>query len=356
MYHGFTPCVKRPLDSPPERGVASTACGWHVGFILHCRRVGDGDGAAARGGLRGVRRRRLSRHRSRLPPGARAGVLHGCRRRDLRVAVEARCDLVDLRCPRTAAGRMRRGSAETFELLAPGPRPWQLVAELRARFARRCADVCTTIGRAGLVAALGVGDRSLLPPEIEIDLAASGLVHLLASSGLHLAVITLLVRWVARRLWLRTPWAARIRSTAFAAVCAAPAVAAEVLLLGAPWPAVRAGMGAGLALCADVLGRRTDGLTALFAAAAGCALLDPAATHDLALQLSVAGVAGMLVLAEPVRDFFPRPLPRIPLPRRAGDLASRVAEHGLRLACATGAAILCTAPLLAAAFHRASLT
>src|SRR5204863_299676 len=140
------------------------------------------------------------------------------------------------------------------------------------------------------------------------------------------------------RVWLRTPWAGRARPAAVAALCAAPAVAAEVLLLGAPWPAVRAGMGAGLALCADVLGRRTDGLTALFAAAAGCALLDPAATHDLALQLSVAGVAGMLVLAEPVRDFFPRPLPRIPLPRRAGDLASRVAEHGLRLACATGRA------------------
>src|SRR5438132_2551931 len=248
-----------------------------------------------------------------------------------------------------------QGSAETFELLAPGPRPWQLVAELRARFARRCAEVCTTPGRAGLVAALGVGDRSLLPPEIEIDLAASGLVHLLASSGLHLAVVALLVRWIARRAWLRTPWATRHRPAAVAALCAAPAVAAEVLLLGAPWPAVRAGIGAGLALSADLLGRRTDGLTALFAAAAGCALADPAATHDLALQLSVAGVAGMLVLAEPLRDFFPRPLPRIPLPRRAGDLASRIAEHALRLACATAAATLFTGPLLAAAFHRASL-
>lgn len=248
-----------------------------------------------------------------------------------------------------------QGSAETFELLAPGPRLWQLVAELRARFARRCADVCTTPGRAGLVAALGAGDRSLLPPEIEIDLAASGLVHLLASSGLHLAVIALLVRWVARRAWLRTPWAARTRPAAVASLCAAPAVAAEVLLLGTPWPAVRAGIGAGLALGADLFARRTDGLTALSAAAAGCALLDPAATHDLALQLSVAGVGGMLVLAEPLRDFFPRPLPRVPLPRRAGDVATRIAEHALRLACATAAATLWTTPLLAAAFHRASL-
>jgi competence protein ComEC len=248
-----------------------------------------------------------------------------------------------------------QGSAEGVELLVPGFRLWQLVAEVRARFARRCADVCTTPGRAGLVAALGAGDRSLLPAEVENDLAASGLVHLLASSGLHLAVVALLVRWLARRMWLWMPWAGRGRPAAFAALCAAPAVAAEVLLLGAPWPALRAGIGAGLALSADVLARRSDGLTALFAAAAGCALVDPAATHDLALQLSVAGVAGMLVLAEPLRDFFPRPLPRIPLGGRAGDLVARVAEHGFRLACATAAATLCTAPLLAAAFHRASL-
>ncbi|HWE25868.1 MAG TPA: DNA internalization-related competence protein ComEC/Rec2, partial [Myxococcales bacterium] len=248
-----------------------------------------------------------------------------------------------------------QGSADTVEVLSPAPRLWQVVAELRARFARRCADVCTTAGRAGLVAALGVGDRSLLPPEVEIDLAASGLVHLLASSGLHLAVVALLVRWAARRAWLRTPWAGRASPAAVGAFCAVPAVAAEVLVLGAPWPAMRAGIGAALGLGAGLLGRRTDGLTALFAAAAGCALLDPAATHDLALQLSVAGVFGMLVLAEPLRDFFPRPLPTIPLPGRCGDLASRIAEHALALACATAAATVFTSPLLAAAFHRASL-
>jgi len=248
-----------------------------------------------------------------------------------------------------------QGSADSAEVLAPAPRPWQIVADLRARFARRCAEVCTTPARAGLVAALGAGDRSLIPPEVEEDLAASGLVHLLASSGLHLAVVALLVRWVAKQLWLRGPWATRARAAAVASLCAAPAVAFEVLLLGAPWPAIRAGAGAGLALSADLCGRRTDGLTALFVAAAACAALDPAATHDLALQLSVAGVAGMLVLADPLRDFLPRPLPRLPAPGRFSEIAGRVAEHGLRLACATGAATLCTGPLIAAAFHRVSL-
>ena len=248
-----------------------------------------------------------------------------------------------------------QGSADSAEVLVPASWPWQLVAGLRARFARRCADVCTTPARGGLVTALGVGDRSLIPPEVEEDLAASGLVHLLASSGLHLAVVALLVRWGARRLWLRGPWASRARAAAVASLCAAPAVAAEVLLLGAPWPAVRAGIGVGFGLSAGLCGRRSDGLTSLFAAAAACALVDPAATHDLALQLSVAGVGGMLVLADPLRDFLPRPLPPLPGPARFASTAGRVAEHLVRLGCATAAATLFTGPLIAAAFHRVSL-
>src|SRR5258706_301461 len=169
------------------------------------------------------------------------------------------------------------------------------------------------------------------------------------------ARVALLVRSLAKRLWLRGPWAGRARAAAVASLCAAPAIAAEVFLLGAPWPAVRAGVGAGLALAADLCGRRADGLTTLFVAAAACALLDPAATHDLALQLSVAGVAGMLVLADPLRDFFPRPLPRLPGSGRLPEIAGRIAEHAVRLSCATAAATLCTGPLIAAAFHRVSL-
>src|SRR5216683_1757721 len=224
-----------------------------------------------------------------------------------------------------------QGSADSPEVLVPASRPWQLVA------------------------ALGAGDRSLIPPEVEEDLAASGLVHLLASSGLHLAVVALLVRWGAKSLWLRGPWAGRWRAATVGSLCAAPAVAAEVLLLGAPWPAIRAGVGAGLGLSADLCGRRADGLTSLLTAAAVCAAVDPAATHDLALQLSLAGVAGMLVLADPLRDFFPRPLPPIAGPARLASALGRLAEHGLRLACATAAATLCTGPLIAAAFHRVSL-
>jgi competence protein ComEC len=242
------------------------------------------------------------------------------------------------------------GSAEVVEVLERGPLLWRFLDEMRARFAARAERVCSSRDRAALVAALAVGDRSMLSREAEDDLSASGLVHLLASSGFHLAVLTLLLRSVGKRLWLRTRWAAKVRASVAGAALALPFAAAEVLLLGAPWPAVRAGVGAAIALLGSALARRGDGLTTLALGASACALLDPAATHDLALQLSVAGIAGLLVLARPLREMLPAPLPPA-----GASIFRRAPEHLLRLGCATAAASLCTAPLLAAAFHRVSL-
>jgi len=242
------------------------------------------------------------------------------------------------------------GSAEVIAVLERGPALWRFLDELRARFSARAQEVCSSRDRAALVAALAVGDRSGLSAEAEDELSASGLVHLLASSGLHLAVVTLLLRFVGARLWLRTRWAASVRASAAGAALALPFAVLEVLLLGAPWPAVRAGFGAALTLAGSALARRRDGLTALALGASACALFDPAATHDLALQLSVAGITGLLVLARPLREMLP-----IALPPLGASLLRRAPEHMLRLGCATAAASLFTAPLLAAAFHRVSL-
>jgi len=96
------------------------------------------------------------------------------------------------------------GSAEAIEVLERGPRIWRWFDGLRGRFAERAASVCTSPESAALVTALAVGDRSGLSREAEDELAASGLVHLLASSGLHLAVVALVVRELARRAWSRS--------------------------------------------------------------------------------------------------------------------------------------------------------
>ncbi|HET7784385.1 MAG TPA: DNA internalization-related competence protein ComEC/Rec2 [Myxococcales bacterium] len=256
----------------------------------------------------------------------------------------------DRRAQLLSRGIAVEGSAEVLAVLERGPAIWRRLDELRARFAGRAASICSSPERAALVTALAVGDRSGLSREAEDELAASGLVHLLASSGLHLAVVVLLFSELGRRLWLRTRFAARLRPAAFGAALAVPFAALEVLLLGAPWPAIRAGIGALLLLGGSLSSRRADGITTLGIAAAACALLDPGATHDLALQLSVAGIAGLLLLAGPLRELLP-----VPFPPAGAALWRRICEHMLGLSCSTAAAALCTAPLLAAAFHRISL-
>ena len=256
----------------------------------------------------------------------------------------------DRRADLLARGIAMEGSAEVVQVLRRGPALFSWLDDLRSRFTGRALLRCSSRERGALVAALGVGDRSALPAEAEEDLAASGLVHLLASSGLHLAVVVLLARALARRLWLRTRWASAVRATAIASAAALPFAVCEVLLLGAPWPAIRAGAGAALGLLGASAGRRSDGLTTLAIGTSACALIDPAATHDLALQLSVLGIAGLLLLARPLRELLPFPWPPPGAPRWR-----RFAEFLLGLACATAAAALCTAPLLAASFHRISL-
>src|SRR3954467_7879447 len=144
----------------------------------------------------------------------------------------------DRRAQLFSRGIAVEGNAEVVEVLERGPWLWRAVDDLRSRFSERAARICGTPDRAALVTALAVGDRSGLSREAEDELAASGLVHLLASSGPHPAGVALVVRELARRAWLRTPWAASIRAGLFGAVVALPFVAFEVLLLGAPWPAV----------------------------------------------------------------------------------------------------------------------
>ena len=234
-------------------------------------------------------------------------------------------------------------SEDGLVFLARGPLWARLAGEVRDRFAARCAEVCGSPERGALVSALAVGDRADLPPEVDDELAASGLIHLLASAGLHLAAVCVLVQRAAEKVWLYTPWAARVRASLVGGICALPFAAAEVLLLGAPWPAMRAGLSAALWLLAHVAGRRADSVTALALSAALCAIGDPGSLHDLPLQLSLAGVAGLIFLTGPLRDLGP--LRRLAFPW----------ETALRLGCATAAAMLCTAPLLAGTFHRASL-
>ncbi|HEX6926167.1 MAG TPA: DNA internalization-related competence protein ComEC/Rec2 [Longimicrobiaceae bacterium] len=137
----------------------------------------------------------------------------------------------------------------------------------------------------GMVEALLLGRRERLDPEVRNRFARAGLSHLLAISGSHVAVFAavLLVLGSALRMpRRRITWSTIGLTSVYLAV------------IGAPASAARAGVMVTLALLSVLLQRPA----AVLPIAAGTTLLllaiDPLAVLDVGLQLSFAGVFGII--------------------------------------------------------------
>lgn len=157
---------------------------------------------------------------------------------------------------------------------------------------------------AALAEALVLGRRETLDRELADRFAASGLVHLLAISGTHVALVAavlVLLGRVARLRRERTVW------------LTLALIALYLAMIGAPPSAVRSGIMTGLALLAVVLQRPSAPLGMVAAAALAIVAVDPMAALDAGFQLSYAGVLGIMLLRRPT-------LARVPARLRRGIL------------------------------------
>ena len=156
---------------------------------------------------------------------------------------------------------------------------------LRRIRARASASIDSTFGAdAPLAKALLVADTKSLSPEVRERYAAAGLVHMLSISGLHVGLIAVALSVAAQLARLPTT-AARIGTPAARAI--------SIAILGAPAPAVRAGvMLAAGTLCRLV--QRPVSPWAVLALGAVGPLGDPATATDLGYQLSVVGVIALV--------------------------------------------------------------
>ena len=222
------------------------------------------------------------------------------------------------------AGTLTASSVEEAGFAA-GPRGW--VAGLRDG----AMESITAVGgdAAGLLAGVVVGNRSLYAgSELEQDFRTTGLAHLMAVSGTHLAVVSALVSWLLARLrlvrWKRNALLAGTLGAYVALTCFAPsAMRAYVMCLAV--------------LGSSRLSRRGHAPSALFA----CVLLFLATAPNLAFslgfKLSVLCMVGLLALSPLVAAWL-----RAALPVRLGVLADGLA--------ATFAANLATLPATVALF------
>ena len=228
------------------------------------------------------------------------------------------------------------------------PSPLSALEEGRARFAEAAARALPP-REAALVRAIGAGDRGAVDPDTSDAFARSGLAHLLSVSGLHLAVIAFGAYRVLR--WLLARWdavALRIEPRRAAAVAVIPLTLLYAVATGADVPIVRSALAAAVAFAGVLLDREPDALNGVALAAIAVLAVDPGALLDASFQLSFTSVAGLSLWSTPLRK-------ALPLPRETGTLAGRLREALLSAVCASAAATLATAPIVAFHFRRLSL-
>ncbi len=272
--------------------------------------------------------------------------------------VRIAADLRPLPGPRNPGGRDAALSQELHGISASGwsrlpparvapPSALSGVAAARDGFAGAAARALPP-REAALVRAIGAGDDSAVDAETRDRFSRSGLAHVLSVSGLHLAVVALGAWRILRAGLARVgPLSRRWDARRPAAALALPVTALYAVATGASVPVVRSAIATGLLFGGVVIGRRPDARAALALAAIGILAVDPGSLTDVSFQLSFASVAGLLALAGPLQ----RALPVRP------DLArwrGRVLAAVLSGACASAAATLATAPLLALHFRRLS--
>ncbi|ANF98896.1 hypothetical protein AR543_18270 [Paenibacillus bovis] len=159
----------------------------------------------------------------------------------------------------------------------------------------------------GYMKGLLIGDADDIDPEQFASFSRLGLTHILAISGLHVAIYTGLLLWLLRKLGLT-------RERACLVVMLLLPV--YVLLTGASPSAIRAGIMGMIALYAASRGLLKDGLHILCAACWGMLLYEPYFLLNISFQLSFAVTAG-LILYVPVMQPLLQKLPS----RLAGAIA-----------------------------------
>lgn len=190
---------------------------------------------------------------------------------------------------------------------------------------------------AAVVRGMVLGDRSRIPEELDEAFQRSGITHVLAISGQHVAILAAMIYFVLRG------FAVPIR------ICVPITLALiwlYILVAGAPPSAIRAGVVATLVLAARFFGLQVSPLHFMTTMLAAVLAYNPMLIYSTGFQLSVAAVFGILLLRKPLKSFVENTLFR-PL-KKPPEAISNLLAVSL-------AAQVATAPIIAASFGTVSV-
>ena len=178
-------------------------------------------------------------------------------------------------------------------------RGWSLaLSALRQTIANEVTEAVP--GDAGAIAvALLTGLRGALPDRIWDQWAIAGIAHLLAISGLHLALVAGTLFFTARiALALAPPLALRLPTKKLAALVALFGAFGYLLISGAPIPTQRAFIMTALMLLAVMVDRNPFSMRLVAFAALVVLLLEPETLLGASFQMSFGAVVALIAVYE----------------------------------------------------------
>ena len=181
---------------------------------------------------------------------------------------------------------------------------------LRQAILRRFARVLPP-DEGAMARSLLFGDRAALSDAIESAFSRTGLMHLLAVSGLHLGIFLGGAWWLLRRLGLRPRWA--YPAVGLLVLVALWVVGPRVSLVRASLLFAFLALGSVLADLGPVLRRSVRPMNGLAAAAIAILAMRPGALYDAGFQLTFSATASILVAFSEPFDWH----------RRIGEYAER---------------------------------
>ena len=163
--------------------------------------------------------------------------------------------------------------------------------KLRHRLLLRYRDAGIEGDDYSVIAAMTLGDKSALTPELRETYSVTGASHVLALSGLHLTIVYSLVSIVLEGVFLRA-------ATQLLTVCC---IWAFAFLVGLPPSVVRAATMLSLYALLSLGGRQKMSLNVLAVTAIAMLIVSPRSLFDVGFQLSFLAVLGIL-LWMPIAD------------------------------------------------------
>ncbi|MFH1640225.1 MAG: DNA internalization-related competence protein ComEC/Rec2 [Chloroflexota bacterium] len=147
--------------------------------------------------------------------------------------------------------------------------------------------------QASLAQGIILGIRGNIPGDVKTSFSRSGIMHLLAISGVHLSIIAGILSGLGAWLFGRR-YGIHILLTL-------GVIWLYALLVGFQPPVVRSAIMASIFLVAELLGRQRSALTALSFAAAVMLALSPQALWRVSFQMSFLAMVGLILLSPPLK-------------------------------------------------------